>query len=53
MIDMSPAMVEAVFKEYEADNPGRSAGDMTEKEFGERMMEKIYTAARILPEGNA
>ena len=46
VLEFSAEMVEAVLREYEADNPGRTAGSMTSEEFGRRMMRKIVASAR-------
>lgn len=39
-------MLEQVMKEYEAENPGRTAIEMTPKEFADRMMAKTMATAR-------
>lgn len=53
-ITITPSTIERVLKEWEADNPGKTArADMTPKEFGDRMMETIIANARPLPSGTA
>lgn len=52
-ISITPAMIEAVMTEWEAAHPGRNAREMTSKEFGDRMMEKIYASAELITKGNA
>lgn len=50
----TPATIERVWKEWEAENPGkRAASDMTPKEFGNRCMKAIIDGARALPTGTA
>lgn len=44
VIEAGPEMVEAVMKEFEADNPGLSADAMTSEEFADRMMKKMSDA---------
>lgn len=45
--------IEAVMTEFEADNPGRTARDMTPKEFSDRMMKKIMTTVNVIEGGSA
>jgi hypothetical protein len=52
-LEMRDADVEAVINEYQADNPGKAAADMTPKEFADRMLKKIMATATIVEEGNA
>ena len=50
MFEISADMIEAVFREYEADNPGRIAANMPEEEFTARMMRKIAASVRPISE---
>ena len=43
--------VEAVIKEFEAENPGKSAADMTGKEFADRLMAKMVGVTLTVVEG--
>lgn len=43
---IGPAMIEQVMKDFEAENPGRKAEEMTSKEFADRMMAKMKSTAR-------
>lgn len=42
----SPDDVEAVWKEWEAENPGKTARDMPSEEFSKRCMDRIVKSAR-------
>jgi hypothetical protein len=45
--------VETVVNEYQADNPGKAACDMTPREFSDRMMKKILARVTVIEGGNA
>lgn len=50
----TPATIERVCKEFEAENPGKIADrDMTSEEFSKRCMDAIYESARPMQTGNA
>ena len=50
---MREADIEAVIKEFEAENPGKTARDLEANEFADRMLKKIMATATIVEEGNA
>ena len=50
---MREADIEAVIKEFEAENPGKTARDLGANEFADRMLKKIMATATIVEEGNA
>jgi hypothetical protein len=50
---LSEAMIEAVFKEWEAQHPGQNARAMGADEFTDRLMKKFRASGRQLPRGNA
>jgi len=50
---ISEAMIEAVFKEWEAAHPGQNARAMGSSEFADRLMEKFAASGRKLPRGTA
>lgn len=52
-LEMSENDIAAVIKEFEADNPGKTARDLNAKEFADRMLKKIMATATIVEEGNA
>jgi len=45
--------VEAVYEEYEAENPGKTARDMDSDEFAARMRKKIMATVKVIEGGNA
>lgn len=45
-IQLGPDMIEEVMKDYERENPGKSADGMTPREFTDRMMTKMAATAR-------
>jgi hypothetical protein len=49
----TPATIDRVCKEFEAENPGKTECDMTSEEFSKRCMEAIYESARLMQKGNA
>lgn len=54
VVEVSVDMIEAVLKEYEAENPGRTLANMTSAEFSARMMKKVLAGAKTIGEpGNA
>ena len=44
-LNFSEEMIEQVFREFEADNPGQTFNAMSEDEFAKRMMAKIEARA--------
>ena len=46
VIEMGPEDVEAVMREYEAENPGRTAQAMSSDEFANRFMKRMYANAQ-------
>jgi hypothetical protein len=52
-LEMREADIEAVIKEFEAENPGKTARDLEANEFADRMLKKIMATATIVEEGNA
>jgi hypothetical protein len=54
-LEMRESDIEAVVKEFEAENPGKTARDLEPKEFADRMLKKIMATATIVEEegGNA
>lgn len=50
----TPATIDRVWKEWEAENPGKRADrDMTAKDFVDRCMAALYGSARPFQAGNA
>lgn len=48
----TPATIERVWKEWEAENPGkRAARDMSQKEFADRCMAALKASARPVQSG--
>ena len=45
-LQIGPDMIEQAMREFEAENPGRKAEEMTATEFADRMMRKITATAR-------
>lgn len=45
-LQLGPAMIEEVMREWEREHPGRDASEMTSKEFADRMMAKMFATAR-------
>lgn len=52
-LEMREADVEAVIREFQTDNPGKAACDMTPEEFADRMMKKVLATATVIEGGNA
>jgi hypothetical protein len=52
-LEMREADVEAVINEYQTDNPGKAARDMTPEEFAQRMMRKILATVTVIEGGNS
>lgn len=51
---MTPLTIERVWKEWEAENPGKVANrDMPKEEFAKRCMDALYASARPMPTGTA
>jgi hypothetical protein len=49
----TPATVQKVMDEWQADNPGADLNQMPPKEFADRCMAKLVGGARRLPTGTA
>jgi hypothetical protein len=52
-LEMREEDVEAVINEFQADNPGKAACDMSNKEFADRMMKKIMATMNVIEGGSA
>jgi hypothetical protein len=50
---ITPSTIEAVWREWERDNPGKKAVvSMSPKEFADRMLQKLRSSARQMQAGN-
>lgn len=45
-LQVGPDMIDQVMKEFEAENPGKKADEMSPSEFADRMMKKMKASAR-------
>jgi hypothetical protein len=52
-LEMRQEDVETVIREFQADNPGKAACDMTPVEFADRMMKKIMATVTVIEGGNS